>query len=202
MRLNIIRQPRIIRNAEPSREVIAEPKKKPNYDKVELYFRPATQLDLPLLNSWGQNSIIRQYLSDRFPIMKWADVLSWWWKTKYQKVSILVAAEPFNPMGFHCGRSMGFGVWYSLNEEFCGIELAICDPAIWECGLGLRTYVLMKERLQNERKSSKFFTVIHQDNEAAIRLIERDRPYLVSEEALPNNFIKTKFELPKVIKSR
>ena len=181
---------------EPQRGVVVpEQRPKPNYDKIEIYFRPATQLDLPLLNSWGQNDIINQYLSDKVRMVRWVDTLSWWWKTKNQKVSILVAAEPFNPMGFHCGRSIGFGVWYGLNEDFCGIEFAICDPSLWECKLGERVYTMMKERLQNERKSGKFMVDINNDNQAALQLIEHDRPYLKGTEP-GNGFTKYKFELP------
>lgn len=201
MKIVSVKKPLVARRDEPARELIAEQRPKPNYGGVELYFRPATQADLPLLNSWGQNELISTYMSERFRITKWADTLNWWWKTKNQKVSILVAAEPFNPMGFHCGRSIGLGIWYNLQEEFCGIEFAVCDPALWECGIGLRTYAMMKERLQNERKSGKFLTITHHDNEAAMRLIAKDKQYLVLSEELPYNYIKTKFDLPTVIRS-
>lgn len=149
-----------------------EPKHKGlDYKSAPIYFRPVTINDLDLLNSWGQNEIIQQYLED-YQWVDWNDITRIWQSVNKSLIAIVVVVEPFNPLGFYCGRSIGYVEWYDWDKEYVGIKMAICDPALWGHGIGKRLFEMAIQYEDESRSTGKISVNVHQDNVAMMKIMD------------------------------
>jgi RimJ/RimL family protein N-acetyltransferase len=158
---------------EKKTEIIkVEPKHKElDYQGAPMYFRPVTINDLDLLNSWCQNAIVQQYLED-YQWLDWGDITRIWQSVNKSLIAIVVVVEPFNPLGFYCGRSIGYVEWYDWDKEYVGIKMAICDPALWGHGIGKRLFEMSVQYEEESRGTGKISVNVHQDNVAMRKIID------------------------------
>lgn len=150
---------------------VAPKHKELDYKNAPMYFRPVTINDLELLNSWCQNDIIQQYLED-YQWVDWNDISGIWQSVNKSLIAIVVIVEPFNPLGFYCGRSVGYVEWYDWDKEYVGIKMAICDPALWAHGVGKRLFEMAIQYEEESRGTGKISINVHQDNIAMRKIID------------------------------
>jgi RimJ/RimL family protein N-acetyltransferase len=158
--------------------------RKPNIDKIEpkhknldyqdapIYLRPVTINDLDLLNSWSQNTIINEYFDDS-KWLNWNKITETWKSVNKSLIAIVVVVEPFNPLGFYCGRSIGYVEWLDWDKEYVGVRMSICDPAMWGKKIGSRLFDMAVQYEREARGTGKISVNVQPGNTAMMMIMEK-----------------------------